>query len=301
MSRFASLAVCCVAVAAMGLIVSETAPLSLSIGGFNIILTLAVVAIGIQWLAFIPAVLKRTEVFYDIVGTGTFAVLASLAWTVAALESMTDLRRTVLVALVLIWAVRLGVYLGRRIHAVGKDGRFDAIKQNTAQFFMTWTLQGLWTFLTLLPVLLIVTDKRSGPSLTWVDFVGWALWGVGMSVEVIADWQKNQFRVRGDNQNKWIDEGLWSISQHPNYFGEILLWSGLFVSGLHMYSGATWLSILSPIFVYILLTRMSGIPMLRERAQARWGSDPAYDAYLKRTRRLLPLPKKTPSLVGKHE
>ena len=112
-------------------------------------------------------------------------------------------------------------------------------------------------------------------------------------IEVIADRQKNQFRTRGDGQAKWIDEGLWSLSQHPNYFGEILLWAGLFVSGLHLYSGAAWLGILSPIFVYILLTRMSGIPMLRQRAEQRWGDDPDYRAYLKRTRLLLPLPKGT--------
>ena len=114
---------------------------------------------------------------------------------------------------------------------------------------------------------------------------------MGFGIEIIADGQKAKFR-EGNTEGKWIDEGLWSRCQHPNYFGEITLWFGLFVSGLHIYEGFEWLAVLSPIFVYVLLTRMSGVPMLQERGDARWGDDPAYRAYRKNTPLLLPLGKR---------
>ncbi len=291
MTRSSSLVVCALAIVGMAALVMGVAPVGVPVGGTSVLVYLGLAAMSIQWVAFIPAYLKRTETFYDIVGTLTFAVLVSAAWSVAAVGKHLDARRSVLTILVLIWAGRLGFYLGRRIKKVGKDGRFDAIKQNTAQFLMAWTLQGVWTFLTSLPVLLIVTASKPGPPLTWIDFIGWGLWAIGMSIEVIADAQKDRFRVRADKETEWIDEGLWSLAQHPNYFGEILLWTGLFVSGLHLYSGIAWLSVLSPIFVYVLLTQMSGIPMLRERALKRWGQNPEYVAYLQKTRRLLPLPR----------
>ena len=254
----------------------------------NPLMRLAILALAVQWIAFIPAVIWRTEMFYDIIGSGTFILLA---WTAVYMSSNGSLTwpQFIPACLVTVWALRLATFLGRRIKKVGKDGRFDDIKTNWIKFLMSWTLQALWTFLTSLPVLVIILTKNSSEGVQWVHFLGWFIWLFGFSIEVIADHQKSMFRERGNNGSGWIDAGLWARAQHPNYFGEITLWTGLFIAGTSTYIGGEWVASLAPLFVYILLTRISGIPMLQQRAHAKWGDNPEYQAYVAQTPLLLPL------------
>jgi len=185
-------------------------------------------------------------------------------------------------AAVILWALRLGSFLFLRIRKDGKDGRFDEIKQSPARFLVAWSLQGMWVFLTALSALIVLTASTPD-GLMWTDALGFGMWALGFAVEVVADRQKSAFRARPESAGRWIDEGLWSRSRHPNYFGEILLWTGILVVGAGSFEGWQWLGVLSPLFVTLLLTRVSGIPMVEGRADARWGDDPAYQAYKQET------------------
>ena len=242
----------------------------------------AALAFGVNLLAFVPAYLRRTEVFYDLVGSLTYLSLVGFALALG--ES--GWRGMVLAGCVGVWAIRLGSFLFRRISRDGKDGRFDDIKQSAGRFLVAWTLQGAWALLTSLACLVLLTGGSSADP-AWTD-LGFGIWLAGFAIEVVADQQKNAFRARGGGG--WIDEGLWRWCQHPNYFGEITLWTGLFIVAAGHLTGWGWLAVLSPLMVVLLLTQVSGIPMLRERADARWGDDRAYQEYRTRTPVLIPRP-----------
>ena len=261
------------------------------IGGYSALLLCAALALVVQWIAYVPASWRQTEHFYDLVGSLTYWMVVGLALFSATSNGVVTTSQWVTAALVAVWATRLGGYLFQRVRRVGSDGRFDAIKRDPYRFLVAWTVQGLWVFLTVLAVLILLTDKTPTTGIGVWSAVGWGLWLVGFVIEVVADRQKSRFRQDEANEGRWIDEGLWSLSRHPNYFGEILLWTGLFVCGVEQYEGWQWLAACSPIFVAVLLTKGSGVPLLAARAQARWGDDPAFQAYVRRTRVLIPFRK----------
>ncbi len=244
----------------------------------------AVLSFGVQWLAFVPAYLRRTERFYDLVGSLTY--LTVTAFAIGGTQSR-DARSWVLGLLVGVWAVRLGSFLFRRIRSEGSDGRFDEIKQSASRFFVAWTLQGLWVFLTLCAALAAITTTAPA-DLGVLDGVGFSIWLFGFCLEVIADRQKSEFRRQ--NPGRYIDTGLWAWSRHPNYFGEIVLWTGIAVMASSTLNGWQWITLVSPLFVTLLLTRISGIPLLEKRADERWGDDAGYQAYKARTPVLIPRP-----------
>jgi steroid 5-alpha reductase family enzyme len=203
--------------------------------------------------------------------------------------------------MVIAWAARLGTYLFRRVHREGKDGRFDLLKRSPTTFLVTWTVQGLWTFVVALPVLIVLL-RKAGPvsefcalretpleHMVWIQWVGLAVWTAGFAIECVADGQKAAFRKDPENKGKWINVGLWAKAQHPNYFGEITLWTGLVMVGSPLYEGFEWLAVMSPLVTWVLLTRVSGVPMVRARNARKWGNDPAYQAYLKEVPMLIPL------------
>jgi steroid 5-alpha reductase family enzyme len=234
-----------------------------------------VVAFFIQWVAFVLAFRAQTEHWYDL--TGSLTYLTVMVGTLM-LVGRFDFRSLVLTALVMMWAGRLGGFLFRRVKQAGADTRFDDIKPSLVRFLMAWTLQGLWVFLTLGAALAAMTSQQA-PPLGLIGLVGIAIWITGFSIESIADAQKQQFRRDPENKGRFIQSGLWAWSRHPNYFGEITLWVGVALIALPALSGWQLLTLISPVFVYLLLTRASGIPILEERADARWGDDPAYQRY----------------------
>ena len=259
-------------------------PTAITINGWPAAATLALIAFVIQWLAFIPAWLLQTERFYDLTGSATYISVTLGAITVA---SEPNGAQWLIAIMIFIWAGRLGSFLFRRIHAAGGDQRFDHIKVSSSRFFFAWTLQGSWVVMTSCAALTAILSPEH-PPLGAVYVVGAVMWVTGFVIEVIADRQKSRFREDPANAGQFINVGLWARSRHPNYFGEILLWTGILVTAMPYLSGSQWIVLLSPFFVYVLLTRISGIPTLAKRGQQLWGDDPAYQAYLNSTPRLFP-------------
>lgn len=260
-------------------------------GGYTIVgipifaLSIAL-AFVIQWVAFIPAFIKQTEKFYDLVGSITYL---SLTWIAVLLSPVTDARAWLLVGIVSIWAIRLGTFLFRRVRAAGEDRRFRDVKPSFVRFLIYWTVQGLWVSLTLAAALAAITSMTRR-DLGIFALVGFLLWLLGFGIEVIADRQKSKFRADPQNAGMFINTGLWSWSRHPNYFGEILLWIGVAIIAIPALSGWQWLTLISPIFVAILLTRVSGIPILERLADEKWGGQAEYEDYKARTSVLIPRP-----------
>ena len=240
----------------------------------------------IQWIVFIPAFLLQTEKFYDLTGSLTYLTVSISA---VRLSESPDARAWLLLALVVIWAARLGSFLFTRVLKSGKDSRFDEIKPSLPRFLLAWTLQGLWISFTLAAALAAITSRLRVP-LDFFAGLGLLVWIVGFSIEALADWQKNHFRADPANQDRFIRSGLWSWSRHPNYFGEITLWTGVAIIALPVLRGWQFLTLISPVFIFILLTRISGIPMLEQRADEKWGGQPEYEQYKANTSVLVPLP-----------
>ncbi len=249
------------------------------VGGLPLFLICVAVAFLIQWMALVPAYLRQTEKFYDLTGSLTYLTVTGLA---AALSPFIDVRSLLLVVIIAVWAIRLGTFLFRRVQAAGSDQRFDAIKISFPRFLLAWTLQGLWVSLTLAAALAAITSavKRE---LDVFAVAGLIIWVVGFGIEVVADRQKSTFRADPANEGKFIQTGLWAWSRHPNYFGEIVLWIGVAVIAFPVLSGWQYLTLISPLFVILLLTRVSGLPMLERRADETWGGQPEYEAYKART------------------
>ncbi len=244
-------------------------------------------AFGLNALAFVPAYAFQTEKYYDLTGSLTYLTVVATA-VIAGSSSHPGIggRAALLAGLVAIWAIRLGHFLFRRIREDGRDSRFDAIKPDFARFLMAFLLQGLWVSLTASAALAAITSIRSialGPP----DLVAGLAWLGGFALEVVADRQKRAFRADPANRDRFIATGLWARSRHPNYLGEILLWVGIALLAWPSLIGWQWITLVSPLFVFVLLTRISGIPLLEARALERWGGDPTYRAHLERTPRLL--------------
>ena len=256
------------------------------IGSLPLFALCGALAFAINWVAFIPAALRQTEHFYDLVGGITYVSIIAVAVLFA---SELDLRATLVAAMVMVWALRLSLFLFRRIAKAGKDDRFDQIKTRPLRFLMAWTLQGLWVLLTAAAALAVITGGAREP-LGVIGIVGIAIWAAGMLIEIVADRQKSNFKANPDNAGRFINIGLWAWSRHPNYFGEIVLWTGMAIVAIPVLQGWQWATLISPVFVAFLLIKVSGIPLLEAKADRRWGGEDDYEEYKRRTPVLVPKP-----------
>ncbi len=238
----------------------------------------------LHWLAFIPAWTYQTEHYFDL--TGSICYLAALG-TVAVLHPALDTRGLMLCLLIAIWAIRLGSFLFIRVKRAGGDSRFDPIKVNFFRFLLTWTLSGTWVYVTMAAGLAAVGSAESAEPDAFFA-AGLLFWLAGFVFEIVADAQKTRFRADPANKDRFISGGLWSISRHPNYFGEIVLWIGIALIASPALSGWQFITLISPVFVFFLLTRVSGINMLERSGKQRWGDDPDYQAWLDATPALVP-------------
>ena len=254
------------------------------LGGIPLFALSVGLAFVIQWLVFIPAYFMQTEKFFDITGSITY-----ISITLAALFFSTDAdaRSMLLAVLVVIWAVRLGTFLFSRIQKAGKDDRFDEIKPSFVRFLNVWTIQGLWVTFTAAAALVAITSTHR-KELDLFAVIGFLVWILGFGFEVVADSQKGRFNADPKNKGKFIQTGLWSRSRHPNYFGEIVLWLGVAIIALPVLQGWQWVAMISPIFVTLLLTRVSGVPLLEKKSDAKWGGQKDYEEYKKNTPVLIP-------------
>jgi steroid 5-alpha reductase family enzyme len=254
------------------------------IAGLPVFALLVGLAFLIQWLVFIPAYWRQTEKFFDLTGSLTYIAVSTLA---LFLSAGVDGRAILVWALVVIWAVRLGTFLFGRIKKAGKDDRFDEIKPSFIRFLNLWTIQGLWVTFTLIAALVMITTANR-KELDLFALIGFLVWVFGFAMEVVADYQKSRFNADPNNKGKFIQSGLWSRSRHPNYFGEIVLWFGVMLIALPVLQGWQWVALISPVFVILLLTRVSGIPLLEKKADQKWGDQADYEAYKKTTPVLIP-------------
>lgn len=281
-----SLAVTLVVVAIGALVAIAGSQGGATVGGLPAFALAVAAAFVIQWLVYIHAWAKRTEKYFDLTGSLTYITVTVL---LVVLTPGVDARGFLLAALVVIWAARLGTFLFRRISRAGKDDRFDELKKSFFRFLNVWTIQGLWVTFTAAAAWVGITSSQR-VAFDWLAVVGLVLWAVGVAFEVVADLQKSRFKADPANEGRFINTGLWSKSRHPNYFGEIVLWIGVALIALPTFQGWQWIAIISPLFVTLLLTRVSGVPMLEKKADGKWGGQADYEEYKRTTPVLIPRP-----------
>ncbi len=257
---------------------------SVTAGVLPLFAVCVLVAFAMQWLAFIPSWLLKTEKFYDLTGGVTYVVLMVL---ILALLPGAPARALLLAGLISVWAIRLSGFLFMRISSDGFDRRFDKIKTNFGRLFITWNLQALWVSVTAGAAMAAMSSAQPQP-LGWPAALGVAIWLTGFLIEATADAQKRRFRASAKKDQEFIRSGLWAYSQHPNYFGEIVLWCGIALIAVPVLGGLSYLTLLSPVFVYLLLTKVSGINLLDAAAEKRWGDNPAFQQYRQATPTLVP-------------
>ena len=248
----------------------------------DIVMQAVMLAFLIQWVAYIPAYIFQTEKFYDLTGSLSYLTVIWFVFFSSNNLSGLNIQNLIVVTLISIWAIRLGTFLFGRIHKDGEDKRFRTIKTSASQFFMTWTLQGMWVSICTMCAITAISSSQ-GIIANVLFYLGLAFFIVGFAIEVVSDQQKSAFRAVPENKEKFITSGLWSKSQHPNYFGEILLWSAIALLSISSLNGTQYLTLVSPIFTYVLLVYISGVRMLDDMGNKKWGHLEEYKEYKRNT------------------
>ena len=257
---------------------------SIEANGLPLFLICASVGFILHWIIFVPSFIAQTEHYFDLTGSISYISTIIVAYL---FHPDLDSRSLVVCALIAIWAIRLGSFLFQRVKRDGKDRRFDEIKTKFFRYMFTWTLGGGRVINKMTAGLAVITSANQ-VALDGFFYVGLALWILGFGIEVAADRQKTKFRRKAENKEKFISEGLWSLSRHPNYFGEIVLWLGIAVIAVPTLVGWQYVTLISPIFVTFLLIKVSGVKLLEKSGMQRWGDDPAYRNYVASTPSLVP-------------
>ena len=263
---------------------------SMDFFGFPLLIFCFLYSYIVHWIFFIHAYIFQTEHYFDATGSFTYISLSVILILNSVFNSdFQDLNPyTYLIGImVILWSLRLGIFLFKRVKDVGQDVRFIEMKKDFSWFFMTWTLSGLWVFLTYVAGLSAMTSINLIENMSFYHFIfmltGFLLWVLGFVIEILADNQKKIFRENPSNKGKFISSGLWAWSRHPNYFGEIILWLGIAIIAFPSMEGGEFLGLISPLFVYVLLTKISGIPMLEKSSDNKWGLEEDYIKYKKTT------------------
>ncbi|XP_057544255.1 uncharacterized protein LOC130823600 isoform X1 [Amaranthus tricolor] len=246
----------------------------------------AIVTVCYQFIFFVITALLKFDKVTDFAGSTNFIILAVLT---ILIKGSWHFRQVILTLLVVLWGLRLGLFLLMRILQWGEDRRFDEMRSNIGKLAVFWLFQAVWVWTVSLPVT-IVNASDKNPSLQAADIIGWIMWSIGFSLEASADQQKLSFKNSPANRGRWCNVGVWKYSRHPNYFGEIFLWWGIFIGSIPVLEGAEWLVILGPVFLTLLLLFLSGIPLLEESADKKYGNVDEYKLYKKVTSPLIPLP-----------
>ena len=260
---------------------------SLIAGQYPVLFICLFISFVLQWIVFLPSYYFNTERFYDLAGSITYIIvtLTALYHKSNFIGHRSDLRSLLIAVFILVWALRLGSFLFLRILNDKEDRRFSEWKTSFPLFLRAWTLQALWVFLTSVAGITAISSRKIiDPGI--LLYIGSLFWVFGFLFEMIADYQKRQFR--SENKKLFIQTGLWSLSRHPNYFGEIVLWSGIALIAFPALTGVQCLSLVSPVFVFLLLTKVSGVPILEKHADETWGKKKEYRKYKEKTPVLFP-------------
>tara|TARA_B100001287_G_scaffold14422_1_gene10873 strand:- start:1096 stop:1956 length:861 start_codon:yes stop_codon:yes gene_type:complete len=252
--------------------------------GYPLIYQIFILTFLVQFIVFLPSYYYQTEHYYDLTGGLTFISVILFSLYAKYITLGLDLRSTIIGLMIIIWALRLSSFLFLRVKKVGEDIRFKEIKKSFSRFLIAFTLQGFWVFMCTFPALIVLTSSNFDPDIFLI--FGSILWLFGFLYEVIADKQKSNFNIK--NKGKFISSGLWSLSRHPNYFGEITLWTGITIISITVLSGFQYLALLTPFFIYRLLNNISGVNFLEDIGNKRWGSEKEYQTYIKETPKFFP-------------
>ena len=258
--------------------------------GLQVIQQAVFIAFLIQWILFVPAFLYQTEKFYDLAGSATYISVVSYIGFQSYFAININIGNILLASFIMLWAIRLGSFLFTRIQKSGQDKRFNTIKPSPTRFFMAWTFQGMWVSLCSMCALTAIASKN-GVILNGYFYIGMLVFIVGFVLEIIADWQKSVFRKNPMNKDQFIAHGLWHYSRHPNYFGEITLWLGISIMSLSSLSSWQYITLISPLFTYILLVYISGVRILEISGLEKWGHLESYQNYIRTTPSLFPFSK----------
>ncbi|APV44792.1 Steroid 5-alpha reductase family enzyme [Dehalogenimonas formicexedens] len=252
-----------------------------------IILSGAIILIYMSALFFVALRLKDNSIADIAWGPGFILV----AVTTFLMTNDFALRQILVLSLVMIWGFRLAKRIYRRNRGKGEDPRYQKWREEWGSSFLIrsylqiFILQGFFMWLISMPVVYIMVASTG--SLGWLDFVGTAIWGTGFFFEATADKQLDCFLSDKSNRGKILDRGLWRYSRHPNYFGEVIQWWGIFIVALNL-SGAWW-TVIGPLTITGLILFVSGIPLLEKSMK----QNPGFQDYAKRTSVFIPmLPKK---------
>ncbi len=193
--------------------------------------------------------------------------------------------------IIIIWGVRLSGYLFARILKAKKDRRFDQIREKPLRFALFWLFQAVSIWIIMLPSVATLSSKTQ-PNNYYIFLAGIIVSLVGLAFETIADLQKYRFKSNPKNKDRWIESGLWKYSRHPNYFGEMLVWWGLYLASIPFVGKYSPIFAISPFYISWLLIKISGIPLLEKEHMKKYKDNPKYKSYIKRTSVLIPLPPK---------
>lgn len=238
----------------------------------------------IHLLIFVPSYYFQTEKFFDLTGTISYVSSVLFIFFKSNTVDSINLGSLALSTFIIIWSLRLGTFLFLRIKKAGKDRRFNEIKKSFSWFFMTFSLSGMWVTICSICAL---TGIANGIIFSSTTIIGIIIFTIGFTIEIIADSQKTKFRAMDDNKDKFISIGLWKYSRHPNYLGEIILWLGISLISFSSLEGLQYITLISPIFTYLLLVKVSGINLLEKSGEKKWGHLDSYKSYKENTPRLI--------------
>ncbi len=256
----------------------------------SIFLVCLLIAVAFNLMMFAIAFSNKSDKITDLSYCATFIVIAFAAYLRQPPFSPI---KTVVLVLVTLWAVRLASYLVVRVHKIKRDKRFDGIREDSVKFGSFWLFQAMSAWLIMVPCIAILSRVDSGERLPASTGIGLTVWLIGFVFEAVADRQKFAFINKKSNQGKWINTGLWRLSRHPNYLGEITMWIGLYLCiGSYLTPQMRLISLVSPLWIAFLLLFVSGIPKLEKSADERWGKDKDYKQYKRDTPLLIPFIKR---------
>lgn len=246
-----------------------------------------VISLALNLALFLVAFKIQSDKLTDISYATTFIAIAVFSGIWAGWTTLSIL----LAVLVGMWGIRLGGFLLYRVSVIGKDARFDEMRGSFWKFGQFWVLQAVTVWVLMLPVVFVAGVSDAQPTL--ISWIGLCIALIGIAIEATADIQKFRFTQDKANKGRWIEQGIWRYSRHPNYFGEILVWIGVYVCAAHALSvSVALIALVSPVFISLLLLFVSGIPLLEKSADKRWGDDAAYRQYKASTSILVPLPRR---------
>ncbi|MBH60649.1 MAG: hypothetical protein CL907_05760 [Dehalococcoidia bacterium] len=255
---------------------------SISYQGFAISSIIILVVVFIQFIFYFHSLIFKTDLLFDFIGTLSFITLLTIG---LALMVSPDFNKIFISFLLFLWTSRLGIFLLFRRIKAKKDVRFESFLRSPIKLFLVWNIQAIWVVFSSLPLIVVLSSKIEH-DFGLLEWGGFSIWLIGFLVEVIADNQKRTFKK--NNPTLFITTGLWGYSRHPNYLGEILIWLGITVMSFKYLSGFGYIALISPVFVFILLRYISGVPQLESIGNQRWGGDDRYKEYKNKVGLLFP-------------